>query len=186
MESYKDYLMIISPPDDVIKQISKYKRASANKIGLFKGMHSIAHISITHQERCKPFMAEPFILNMEKRLLSMQPVELQITGFNFFKHGEVGFTIYAVVNAAPPNHNWFKLLRRQMGIKVVNFVPHITVLKNISPSLFKRLWPYFENSKYETSFKANSLTILHRETFAEHVEWRPYKELFFGNRLTAF
>jgi 2'-5' RNA ligase len=186
MESYKDYLMIISPPDDVIKQISKYKRASANKIGLFKGMHSIAHISITHQERCKPFMAEPFILNMEKRLLSMQPVELRISGFNYFTHGAVGFTIYAVVNAAPPNNNWFKLLSRQKGIRVVNFVPHITVLKNISPSLFKKLWPYFENSKYETSFKANSLTILHRETFAEHAEWRPYKELYFGNRLLAF
>ncbi|MGY3211489.1 2'-5' RNA ligase family protein [Mucilaginibacter sp. HD30] len=186
MESYKDYLMIISPPDEVIKQISKYKRASANKIGLFKGMHAIAHISITHQERCKPFMAEPFILNMEKRLLSMQPVELQIKGFNYFTHGAVGFTIYAVVNVAPPNHNWFKLLRQQMGIRVVNFVPHITVVKNISPSLFKKLWPHFENSKYETNFKATSLTILHRETFAEHPEWRAYKELFFGNRLMPF
>lgn len=178
--------MIISPPDDVIKQISKYKRASANKIGTFKGMHSIAHISITHQQRCKPFMADPYMLQMEKRLMTMQPVDLKINGFDFFKHGAVGFTIYAVVNVLPPNHNWFKLLRSQMGIKLPNFVPHITVLKNISPSAFKKLWPYFENSNYETCFKANSLTILHRETFAEHAEWRPYKELFFGNRLTAF
>lgn len=186
MESYKDYLMIISPPGDVIKQISKYKMASVNKIGQFKGMYAIAHISITHQERCKPFLADPFILQMEKRLLSMQPVELHINGFNFFKHGEVGFTIYAVVNTATPNQNWFKLLRRQMGIKLANFVPHITVLKNIPPSAFKKLWPYFENSSYQTSFKANSLTILHRDTFADHAEWRPYKELFFGNRLMPF
>ena len=186
MESYKDYLMIISPPDEIIKQISKYKRASANKIGLFKGMHSIAHISITHRERCKPFMAEPFILKMEKRLLSMQPIELRISGFSYFTHGAVGYTIYAVVNATPPNNNWFKRLSRQMGIRVVNFVPHITVIKNVSPSLFKRLWPYFEKSQYETSFKANSITILQRETFGEDSNWRAYKELFFGNRLMPF
>jgi 2'-5' RNA ligase len=185
MESYKDYLMIISPTGDVIKQIDKYKRASANKIGVFKGMHSIAHISIYHQQRCKPFMVDPFMLQMEKRLQSMQPAELHIKNFNFFKHGAVGFTIYANIIVMPPNHNWFKLLRRQMGIKI-DFVPHITVLKNISPSAFNKLWPYFENSNYETGFKANSLTILHRETFAEHAEWRPYRELHFGNRLIAF
>ena len=186
MERYKDYLMIISPPADVIKQISRYKRASVNKIGDFKGMHSTAHISITHQERCKPFMADPFISNMEKRLMSMQPVTLNIKGFDFFKHGAVGFTIYAVVNAATPNPNWFKLLRRQMGIKQVNFVPHITIAKNISPSVFKKLWPYFENAVFESTFNANSLTILCRDTFTEHAVWQPHKELYFGNRLMPF
>lgn len=186
MESYQDYLMIISPPDNVVKQISKYKRASVNVIGQFKGMHSRAHISITHQERCKPFMAEPFILQMEKRLLTLQPVEIQVRGFNFFKHGEVGFTIYAVVNVAAPNENWFKLLRKQMGIKVVNFVPHITIVKNIPPSGFKKLWPYFEKSVYNETFTARSLTILRRDTFGEQATWRPYKELHFGNRLMAF
>jgi len=185
MESYKDFLMIISPSDEVIKQISKYKRASANKIGPFKGMYSIAHISITHQQRCKPFMADPFMLRMEKKLQSMQPAELHINNFNFFKHGGIGFTIYAEVSIMPPNHNWFKLLRQQMGIKI-SFVPHITVLKNIPPSAFNKLWPHFENAQYQATFKANSLTVLSRETFAEHGEWRPYKELYFGNRLMPF
>ncbi len=185
MESYKDYLIIISPPAEVIKQISKYKRAAANKIGNFKGMHATAHISITQQERCKPFMADPFMTRMEQRLLTMQPAELHIKNFKFFKHGAVGFTIYAEVSVPPPNQNWFKLLRRQMGFKV-DFTPHITVLKNISPSAFNKLWPYFENSHYEAIFKAASLTVLQRETFADYREWQPYKELYFGNRLMPF
>ena len=116
----------------------------------------------------------------------MQPVELRISGFNYFTHGAVGFTIYAVVNAAPPNNNWFKLLRRQMGIKLPNFVPHITVAKNISPSAFKKLWPYFENDTYSIVFNANTLTILQRDTFTDGAEWRPFKELNFGNRLMPF
>lgn len=186
MESYQDYLMIIALPDSVIKQISKYKRASANVIGQFKGMHSTAHISITKQQRCKPFMAQPFILQMERRLMSLQPAQLRISNFSFFKHGETGYTIYAAVNVAAPNHNWFKLLRREMGIKVVNFEPHITVVKNIPPSAFKKLWPYFEKCTYNEVFIAGSLTIFSRNTFGEQKEWRPFKELHFGNRLMAF
>jgi 2'-5' RNA ligase len=186
MTSYQDYLMIISPPEHIKKQVSKYKRASANVIGNFKGMHSIAHITITHQERCKAFLAQPAIQQMEKRLNSMHPVDLQIKGFNFFKHGTSGVTIYAVVEPAILNHNWFKLLKTQMGIKVKNFVPHITIVKNIPVTSFNKLWPYFEKSPYTEMFKANSLTILGRDTFAEYIEWKVYKELHFGNRLAAF
>lgn len=166
--------------------ISKYKRASANKIGNFKGLHSTAHISITRQQRCKHFMIEPFILRMEPRLLTLAPVTLHINSFSFFKHGDTGFTIYANVNVNPQQQHWFKLLRNQMGIKVVNFIPHITVVKNIPPSSFKRLWPYFENATCNFSFTASSLTVLTRDTFAEHKEWRVYKSLFFSNRLMAF
>ncbi len=186
MLSYQDYLMIISPPDTIKKQVSRYKRASANVIGKFKGMYSIAHITITHQQRCKPYHAQPAILRMEQKLAGMHPVELHIKGFNFFKHGATGFTIYAVIEPAGLNQNWFKLLKKQMGIKVKNFVPHITIVKNIPVSDFNKLWPYFEKSDLSETFKAESLTILHRDTFAEYVEWRVYKELFFGNRLTAF
>jgi 2'-5' RNA ligase len=186
MTGYQDYLMIISPPDHIKKQVSRYKRASVNIIGQFKGMHSIAHITITNQHRCKPFLAQPAILQMEKQLSSLHPVELQIKGFNFFKHGTTSMTIYAVIEPTGLNAGWFKLLKKQMGIKVKNFVPHITIVKNIPPSVFYKLWPYFEKSTFTEIFRAESLTILHRDTFAEYVEWRVYRELYFGNRLMAF
>jgi 2'-5' RNA ligase len=186
MTSYTDYLMILSPPEDIKKQVSKYKLASANVIGRFKGLHSIAHITITCQLRCKPFIAETVIKLMEQKLQGMHPVELHIKGFSFFKHGQTGMTIYAVVEPNQLNINWFKLLKKEMNIKVRNFVPHITIVKNIPVEDFNKLWPYFEKSNYPETFKVNSLTILHRDTFAEYVEWRVYKELFFGNRLMAF
>jgi 2'-5' RNA ligase len=146
-------------------------------------MHSTAHITITHQTPCKPYLVQPAILQMEKRLSSIQPIELRINGFGFFDHGKTAKTIYAVVERNTKTDNWFKLLKMQMGIKAKNFVPHITIARNIPIPCFNKLWPHFEHREFTETFTANSLTILHRDTFVEHNEWRVYKELFFANRL---
>ncbi|MDP9076000.1 MAG: hypothetical protein M3O71_01120 [Bacteroidota bacterium] len=74
----------------------------------------------------------------------------------------------------------------QMGIRLNNFVPHITIARNIPVTAFNKLWPNFENREFKHSFIVNHLTILHRDTFAEHNEWKVYRELHFGNRLLAF
>jgi len=183
MLAYADYLMIISPPPDLKKEISRYKRASVNLIGHFEGMHSTAHITITHQMRCKPFLAQPAIQQMEKRLSTIPPIELCLNGFSFFNHGQTAKTIYAVVERTAQTENWFKLLRIQMGIKVKNFVPHVTIARNIPVTSFNKLWPNFEHRKFNETFTAGGLTILHRDTFAEQCEWRQYREIFFTNRL---
>lgn len=183
MQTYADYLMIISPPESIIKEISRYKRASVNVIGHFEGMHSTAHITITHQIRCKPFLVQPAIAAMANKLCTMAPVELQINGFDFFNHGKTSKTIYAVIERDSRSDKWFKLLTSRMGIKAKNFVPHVTIVRNIPVTAFNKLWPNFENRHWSETFTANSLTVLHRDTFVEYCEWRVYKELFFANRL---
>jgi hypothetical protein len=183
MMSYADYLIIISPPDNIIKAVEKYKRASVKLIGHYESMYSTAHISITHQHRCKPFLIEPAVIIMEKKLGTMPPIELNIKGFNFFSHGQHTKTIYAEIELTETTEKWFKLLKIQLGIKVAGFVPHITIAKNIPVTAFNKLWPNFVNHSYSKSFTANHLTILHRETYVEYSEWRVYKEIFFQNRL---
>jgi len=185
MQSYADYLMIISPPDSIIKEISRYKRASVNVIGHFEGMYNKARITITHQTRCKPFLAQPAIEQIAKRLSAMPPVELNIKGFSFFSHGLNTKTIYAVIEITPKTENWFNLLRSQIGIEAQNFVPHITIARNIPVTAFNKLWPNFENRQWDAAFTVDSLTVLHRDTYVEYCEWRVYKELFFVNRLTT-
>src|ERR1700761_1263456 len=101
MTSYADYLFIISPPDSLMKEIERYKRASANVIGSFESRHSRAHITITYQTRCKPFLAEPVIERMQKNLRSIPAVELHIKRFNYFTHGATARTIYAEIEINP-------------------------------------------------------------------------------------
>ena len=182
MTAYADYLMVISPPENIIKEIERYKRASVNLIGHFEGMHHTARIIITHQTRCKPFLVQPAIIAMATRLGTMPPVELQIKGFAFFTHGN-SKTIYAVIESGVKTNNWFKLLNKQIGIKVQNFVPHIIIASNIPATSFNKLWPNFEKKEWSETFMVNSLTILHRDTFVEYCEWKVHRELFFANKL---
>jgi hypothetical protein len=183
MQSYADYLMVITPPDAVAKEISRYKRASVNMIGQFEGMHSPAQLVVSHQTRCKPFFVQPAIEQMAKRLSTMPPVELQVSGFGFFDNSYTSKTIYAVIERNTRTDNWFKLLHNQAHIKAKNFMPQIIIAKNIPVAAFNKLWPNFKDRPFSAKFRADSLTILHRDTYVEYCEWRVYKELFFSNRL---
>lgn len=179
MTRYTDFLMLISPPEKVIKEIDRYKRASLRVIGEFESMHSKAHISITHQYRCRPYLVQHAIVQMEKRLSEMPPIELQINGFAAFQHGETAKTIYARLANNPQVENWFFQLKKQMKIQVKNFTPHITIAKKIPNTSFNRLWPHFEKCSYQDSFLVDRLTILKRETYDEYARWEIYKELYF-------
>ena len=183
MQTYADYLIVISPPGNILKEISRYKQASVNVIGHFEGMYSTAQIIITHQIRCKPYLVQPAIEQMANRLSTMPPIELHINGFSFFNHNHIAKTIYAAIDRTERSYNWFKLLQKQMGIKLTVFIPHIIIAKNLPVTSFNKLWPHFEDRPWPESFMVNHLTILHRDTFVEYCEWRVYRELFFANRL---
>jgi hypothetical protein len=183
MVAYADYLIVISLPESVVKEINRYKRASVNVIGHFEGTHSSAQIIITHQVRCKPYMVQPVIEQMAGRLSTMPPVELTINGFGFFNSSKTTNTIYALIEQNICIDNWFKLLINQLGIRIKNFTPRIVIAKNIPVTSFHNLWQNFEKQHWAETFTVNSLTILHRDTYVDYCEWRCHRELFFANRL---
>ncbi|HEY8928968.1 MAG TPA: hypothetical protein VIM55_07245 [Mucilaginibacter sp.] len=185
MNAYADYLIIISLPPELEKEMSRYKRASVNAIGHFEGMHNRAYISVTHQVRCKPFLAQPALARMGQRISALPPVELQVNGFRYFSTGN-SRTIYANIQPDTRMENWFKLLTMQMHLKLKDFIPQIDIVKNIPIPAFNKLWPNFEDRDFKYAFTVEWLTILHRDTYSEHPEWRIYKELQFGNKLLAF
>ena len=183
MLSYADYLLTLTPPQSIIDSIGKYKRASVNTIGHFEGMHNKACIVITHQARRKPFLAQAVFMQMERNLNTMPPIDLKLNGFAYFNKTRFTKTIYGVIEPSGQTDKWFRLLKLQMGIKIKNYVPRILVVEDIPLPDFNKLWPNFKNQVINETFKVNSLTLLHRETFSLYYEWRVYKELHFANRL---
>src|SRR4051812_20679980 len=101
MTAYTDYLMLISPPEKVISQIGKYKKASVRVIGGFEGMHEQAQISITRQYRCKPYLVQHALQTMAQKLSAIPPFELHIKGFAHHNVGITGKTIYAALELSP-------------------------------------------------------------------------------------
>jgi len=183
MTAYADYLMVITPPDNIVKEVLRYKRASVSAIGHFEGMHISPKLVISRQVRCNPLLAQPVISKMADRLSTHPPACLQINGFGFINNSPTTKTIYARIENDEATDSWFKLLSTHLGIRLYNFVPALLIAANIPNTSFDKLWPHFEKRQWRESFTASSLTILHRDTYAEYREWRQYRELFLANRV---
>lgn len=180
MTMYVDYLMLLSPPEEIKHEISRYKRASAKLIGNYKSMDSPAHISIKHMERQMPFMAETNISKMEKELNALPPVLLHVDGFKYFTHLHNRMTIYAHIRITHAVDEWFTQLKKKLNIKKT-IVPHITIARDIAGNNFDLLWPNFRHKKLVEPFWANELIMLKRETFAPSPQWTSFKTFGFKN-----
>ena len=180
MTNYQDYLIILSPPDNVANYVRSLKNFSAEIIGEYKSQNSKAHLSVQYLPRKKPVWFEPLIPKLERELQTLPPVELEINGFAFFDQQEFQ-TIYAKLNSHPATKIWFKLLRKFFSTPP--FEPHITVARNIAYEDFKKLWPQLKDQSFNTRFKVEKLTILRRETIGYDKSYKVFKEIPFNTKL---
>jgi hypothetical protein len=176
MTGYKDYLIILSPPETINGQVKKFKQSSFRLIGEFESLHSRAHISLKVLSRQKPFWTGPLFDQMEKELSLLEPTTLQINGFAHFLPTDYT-TIYAAIKSTPEMEDWFKRLRKSLNEK--KKVPYITISKQVPNALAKKLWPKFKDRPWYEQFEVNKLTILHRETYGYDNKWLKFKDIPF-------
>lgn len=181
MKNYADFMILLSPPDQVKALVRDHKLHAAKIIGNYESMHSIAHISIKKMHRQKSFLTTPLILGLNIKLATIPPVTLTIDGFDYFNHGEDFKTIYAKISSTPEITQWFKTLKKHLNIKEF-MVPHITIARNIPVSDFNQLWPHFKALKWNENFTVNELTVLEKETFAPFAKWNLFTTLPFTGK----
>lgn len=187
---YKDFFLIISPPDGVIYQVSRFKRACAKYIGAFDSLYSKAHISFgLYPEEIqnppqKTFAMERFINLISEDINLIPPIELKITGFAYFEHGERSRTIYAALEMNEKTKAWFSKIKEILRINGKS-TPHITIAKAISLENFERLWPFFQNLDFTYKFVPGCITVLTRDVDDKPSAYKLYREIPFGRRPTA-
>lgn len=180
MTAYQDYLIVLSPPEDICNKVKDLKNFSFNTIGEYDGRYSKAHISVQYWPRKKPVWIEPLIPKLERDLQRLSPVTLNINGFGHFDHQQTA-TIYAKLQNTPSTALWFKLLRRFFNTG--DFEPHITVARTIPKDAFNRLWPHLKDVNWNQEFKIDKLTILSREMIGHDKSYHAVKEIQFNTRL---
>jgi len=180
MTHYQDYLVLLSPPENINAHIKSLKHFAGGIIGDFEGQHAKANIVVQPLPRKKPVWIEPLMPKLERELQTLPPVELEINGFAYFDQQEFQ-TIYAKLNSTPATKLWFKLLRKFFNTPP--FEPHITIARNIPNEDFKLLWPQFKDQPFNARFKVNQLTILRREAIGHNKTYMVYKEMPFNHRL---
>lgn len=181
MTGYSDYLFLLTPPENIGQEIARYKKASVKHIGEFGSMNSPAHITLNQLERQKPYMMDTAFERIQSSLQAMPPVLLHMDGFKYFEHLHSKNTIYAYIRSTPAMESWFGLLRKTLNIKKA-VLPHITVVRNVPETDFKKLWPHFHHKKLLEPFWIHELKILQRETFGTTAgKWEAYKTIPFKN-----
>jgi len=179
METYKDYMIILSPPMKIAEQVKKFKQASHRLIGDFESMHSKAHISLKRLHRQKPYWTEPLFDKLEKELSLLEPATLQLNGFATFLPTDYT-TIYAAILSTPEMEDWFKGLRQCLGEK--KSVPHITIARQVSNDRARKLWPRFKDRHWDEAFEVKYLTILHRGTYEHERSWEILRQIPFKGK----
>lgn len=183
MTGYYDYLIILSPAEGIINQVKELKEDSFALIGDFEGRLSKASICVQQWSRKKPVWIEPMIPKLERDLQTLPPIILDINGFDFFDQQETK-TIYARLQSSPATEVWFKQLR--MYFNKVKFVPHIPIVKCLSPEAHQILWPNFKDLQWDAKFKISKLTILRRETIGYDKTYKLFKEIPFNTRIDFY
>lgn len=179
METYKDYMIILSPPMHIAEKVKKFKQASYRLIGEFDGLHSKAYISLKALHRQKPFLTEPQFERLEKELSLMEPFTFQTNGFATFLPTDYT-TIYAAITSTPQMEDWFKRLRSLLNEK--KSVPHITIARQVPNDKAKKLWPKFKDRPWDEAFEVKYLTILGRETYSRDKTWLVHKQIPFRGK----
>jgi len=180
MTHYQDYLVLLSPPENINATIKSLKHFAGGIIGDFEGQNAKANIVVQPLPRKKPVWIEPLMPKLERELQTLPPVELEINGFAYFDQQEFQ-TIYAKLNSTPATKLWFKLLRKFFNTPP--FEQHITIARNVPHEYFKMLWPHFKDQPFNARFKVDRLTILRRETIGYNKTYLVYKEMPFNHRL---
>jgi hypothetical protein len=180
MTGYHDYLIILTPPENVANYVKSLKGFSAKIIGDYDGKYSPASIIVQPWPRKRPVWIEPLIPKLERDLQTLPPLVLGVNGYDFFDQQEFQ-TIYAKLVSSPQTKIWFKLLRKFFSTPP--FEPHITVARSIPNEKFKKLWPYFKDQHFNGQFKVDKLTILRRETIGYDKTYKVFKEIPFNQKL---
>ncbi len=181
MTGYQDYLIILSPPEEVSEQVKRLKYSSSTVIGEYDGLFSKAHITVQPWMRKKPVWVGPLIPKLERDLQNLPPIALTIDGFDFFDHQDT-FTIYAKLVSTPATKAWFKSLRKYFNTPP--FEPHITIARSIGKENFNKLWPHFKNKEWKQDFKVDRLTILRRDHIGYNKSYKIYQEMPFNPRIS--
>lgn len=180
MTGYQDYLIVLSPPENIIGSVKKLKDFSFSKIGGYDSHYSKAHITIQPWPRKKPVWIEPLVPKLVRDLQTLPPITLNISGFAYFDQQDYK-TIYAKLNSTPATKIWFNTLRRFFSNE--NSAPHITIARSLPNEGFDKLWPHFKNMPWNEQFKVDKLTILRREMIGHEKMYRVFKEIPFNNKL---
>lgn len=152
-----EYLILISPPDEIKKEIKKLKTKLSKMIGNTpENQYSVAHISLfkTAWEKDK------HVLERLKKVLSdLNSFTISLNGVDVFSHGTKKKTVYLKVENQKPLHHLYEAFKAEFKVKK-EFAPHLSIEKNLPIADFEKIQHDLNSFNHTCEWTCDRITVL--------------------------
>lgn len=182
LDTVYQYFLIISPPDEIKSKVKSLKYKLHKAVGLSDyNLHSVPHISLMSFHTMRP-VNERFFGALQHMFSKNNAFEVDLNGFDFFEHGLESNTIYVKIENSFQIVRVYHELHSLLGLRVREFVPHLTVARTMSRNRFNKSYEMIKQHSFSEKFNCNQVTILERKLQHGVVSnYRVLKEIEFNS-----
>lgn len=168
----RELFFVITPPRHIISDVAVLKDDVHYLIGHeLEDRYSKANISLFKYSDTETHMRD-LLRFVEGRAAELQPFNVFLKDFGVFYNGSFRTIYMDIVNKSPIQEVLEKIVREDR-----DFVPHITIARNLAIHDFLRCWPYLKGLRYSNQhFLCDRITVLARTDR----KWMHYKDIMFG------
>ena len=110
---------------------------------------------------------------VEARAAEIEPFNVFLKDFGVFHHGALRTIYMDIVNKTPIQEIFEKIVKEDP-----QYIPHITIARNLAIGDFLRCWPYLKGLRYSNQhFLCDRITVLGRAD----KKWVHYKDILFAS-----
>ncbi len=162
---YNEYLLVISPPHEVLDKIKKVKQDFYDKYRSENALWGRPHITLINFIQFE--MMEERIVNRLRTIgMGYTPFKVELKNFGSFP----SHTIYINVESQLPVKNLIKALRPAQQLLKLNKdnkphyfdTPHITLARNLQPWQYERGWLEYQHKHFTGRFIADGMLLIKR------------------------
>jgi 2'-5' RNA ligase len=165
----QELFFIIAPPPHIMSDVSVLKDDVQYLIGhTFEDRHAKAHISLF---KYSGEYLDDMVDHVEGKAVQFSAFNLFIKDLNVFRHGSQRTIYLDIVNKYPVRDIYESLIKED-----ADYVPHITIAKQLSSEDFMSAWPHLKDLSYSQNFLCDRITVLARGGN----KWIHYKDIIFG------
>jgi hypothetical protein len=172
-----EYLLVISPPEDVKRSIGKIKKEVSIKYGCPHALHSAAYISLVRFLLVKNYEAN-LLFRLFSFCINKIPFEIMLKNFEVFPRHTLyaDVTDYGGLNKL--QNELIFLLTSQVSAREkfirANKKHHMTIAGNLNPIQFESIADEYRNRQINTTFEAKSIVMFKKPYKSNSGSFRRY------------
>lgn len=154
-------LIVISPPNTVVRDIENIKFDFQLKHGAYEGQGSKAHITLNH-EILSGKNIQQLASTIQNRITDLQSFDLLLGKFDFFPDSSTFFVSVRKSNQLMHLQQLVTTELQKFKTTHYNFLPHMTIGKKLSRKQFGEAYYEFEGKSYTEMFRVRDITLLYK------------------------